>query len=271
MRVKNLRSAGLLAVGAIASVALLTSACGDLAKRLTSKVAAVNLLLDARDPLGLTAPKSAVISNLVAIEGPISQPTASPIAGASVTMEVGTGGGSTVTLNETNAGSYSAISGSAGAATFVYASNQTYALTMNIPSGEFSGTYTTKIKAPPRTEVSGLPDTINGQRITAAAPLTLTLTSGSYDYGMVVVVNSAGAVTYSNKPETPQEFVNFILNDFNGTITIPGTAFPDAGGHSYVITVAGLASAPASGISPNLEILSHFLAGSAKTAIVITN
>ena len=269
MRVKNLRSAGLLAVGAITLSSIALSACGDLAKRLTSKVAAMNLLLNTSDPFGLGAEKSAVVVNLVSITGPLSAPTASPIAGAGVSMDVGSGGATHVILNESNAGSYEAVSGSAGAAAFVYASNEVYSITMNVPSGDFSGTYTTKVTAPPRTEVSGLPADILTP-IPANQPLALTITSGTYDYGIVVVVDSTGAVTYSNKPQTPQDFVNFVLGSFNGTITIPGTAFPNAGSH-YGISVAGLKSAPASGISPNLEILTHFLAGSAKTAVVSTN
>ena len=271
MRVKNLRSAGLLAVGVVTLSSFAVSGCAGLASRLTSKVAAVNLLLDASDPFGIGAEKTGAVVNLVSITGPINMPVASPIAGASVVMAVGSGASPTnVTLNESAPGSYEAVSGSAGAATFVYSSNQVYAITMNVSSGDFAGTYTTKVTAPPRTEVSGLPDTLGGQTIPSNMPLSLTVTSGSYDYGIIVVVDSSGAVTYSNKPQTPQDFVNFVLSNFNGTFTIPATAFPNAG-RFYGVSVAGLRSAPASGVSPNLEILSHFLAGSAKTAVVKTN
>lgn len=274
MRVKNLRLAGLLGVGALASLSLITAACGDLAKRLESHVGAVNLLLDSRAPFAVGssgAPSQAgVIVNFIGIEGSIAQPTASPISGANVTMTVGTSATTDVALNENSPGSYSAVSGSNGAPTFVYASNQTYSISMVIAAGSNAGTYTTKIKAPPRTEVSGLPDSTQGQFQPHGQPLALTITSGNYDFGIVAVVDSAGNTTYTNKPQSPQDYLNFVLGNFNGTVNIPGTAFPNPG-VPYGIVVAGVRSAPASGISPNLQILTHFMAGSAKTAIVVTN
>ncbi|HVO31588.1 MAG TPA: hypothetical protein VMV18_12665 [bacterium] len=258
----------------MASLSILTSACGDLAKRLESKVGAVNLLLDTRPPFAIGSAgvpsQAGVIVNFIGIEGSIAAPTASPITGANVTMTVGTSAGSAITLNENSPGSYSAVSGSSGTPTFVYASNQTYAISMVIAAGSNAGTYTTKIKAPPRTEVSGLPDSTQGQFQPHGQPLALTITSGSYDYGIVAVVDSAGNTTYTNKPQSPQDYLNFVLGNFSGTINIPGTAFPNPG-VPYGIVVAGVRSAPASGISPNLEILSRFMAGSAKSAIVVTN
>ena len=273
MRLKNVRLAGLAAVGVLASLSFVTASCGDLAKRLSSKVAAINMILDSQAPFAVGTSNgpsvTGAVSNFVAIEGSIASPTATPITGASVTLTVGTSA-TAITLNENSPGSYTAVSGSNGAPTFVYASNQTYSISMVVQSGDNQGTYTTKVKAPPRTEVSGLPDATQNQFQPHGQPLALTITSGTYDYGFVVVVDSSGQVTYSNKPQTPQDYVNFVLGSFNGTINIPGTAFPTQG-KPYGIVVAGLKSAPESDISPNLEILTHFLAGSAKTAVIVTN
>lgn len=274
MRTKNLRFAGLLGVAGIAVVSLLSAACGDLAKRLESHVGAVNLLLDTQAPFAVgtnSAPAAlGAVANFIEITGPVTQPSATPITGASVTLSIGSNATQTVTLNENGPGSYQAVSGSSGAPTFVYASNQTYTISMVISGGDNAGTYTTKIKAPPRTEVSGLPDSTQGQFQPHGQPLTLTLTSGSYDYGIVAVVDSSGNTTYTNKPETPQQYLDFVLGNFDGTITIPGTAFPNAG-KPYGVVVAGVKNAKQSDISPNLQILTHFMAGSAKTALVVTN
>src|SRR5439155_6192129 len=142
---KNKRIAGLLAVGALSVASILSAACGDLAKRLTSRVAAINLLVESRDPFGLGASQAGVTVNFVGIEGSLAQPTASPIDGANVTMQVGTSGGTSVDVHEASPGQYTAFSGSGGAPTFAYASNQTYAVTMNIVSGDLAGVYTTKV------------------------------------------------------------------------------------------------------------------------------
>jgi hypothetical protein len=142
---------------------------------------------------------------------------------------------------------------------------------MNVPAGaKFAGTYTTAMTAPPATQVTGLPDAQQFQFHQAGQPLTLTITSGPYDYVLAFVVNSSGSVTYTSEPQTPQQWLNFVLGSFNATVNIPGTAFPTPG-EAYGVAVAGMNSAPQSGISTNLEILTHFLAGSAKTALVVTS
>lgn len=252
---------------AVTSGAILAG-CSDIAERLQADVVAVNLLLETGDPFDLAPRKAGVLSNLASITGPLNDPSATPVAGANVTMTASTGATGVVTLAEDGAGIYRATSGSAGAATFVYTSNATYTVSMVIPSGELADTYTTAVVAPPRTEVTGLPDTLNGDTITANQPLVLTLV-GSYDRGLAVVVDQNGDVVYDSRPITPQQWVDFTLGDFDGTITIPGEAFP-TGNTSYGVLVAGLESAQPSGISTNLQILTRFYAGSAKTAIVRT-
>lgn len=256
----------------ITALALLTGAilagCSDIAERLQADVVAVNLLLETGDPFGLVPRKAGVLINLASITGPLNDPSTSPVSGANVTMTASTGASGTVTLPEDGAGIYRATSGSAGAATFVYTSNATYSVSMVIPSGELADTYTTAVVAPPRTEVTGLPDTLGGATIPVGADLALTLV-GSYDRGIVVVVDQTGTVLYDNRPVTPQEWVDFTLGNFDGTLTIPGATFSQAD-TAYGVVIAGLESAQPSGISTNLQILTRFYAGSAKTALVRT-
>jgi hypothetical protein len=273
MRVPNLRSVGLLAVGAFAATSFFSYGCSTL-DRLESTVGAVNILLNAQSPFSTGSAGNAtfhgldVIANLMSVGGSATNPSASPVPNATVSLTVGPAG-TAITMNSTSPGTYNAISGSGGTPTFTYSSNQTYTVTMTIPSGNLSGTYTTQVVAPPATQVSGLPDPLQGEVQPVGQPLTLTITSGSYDFGLVLVVDSTGTLTYSNQPQTPQDWLNFVLGGFSGTITIPGTAFP-APGATYGVAVAGLKSGPESGISSNLEILSRFMAGSAKTSVLIT-
>lgn len=260
------RRARILAL-AITSGAILAG-CSDIAERLQADVVAVNLLLETGDPFGLAPRKAGVLSNLASITGPLNDPSATPVAGADVTLTASSGATGIVNLAETEAGVYRATSGSAGAATFVYTSNATYTVSMVIPSGDLADTYTTSVVAPPRTEVAGLPDTLNGETIPAGQPLMLNLV-GSYDRGFVVVLDQAGEVLYDNRPVTPQQWVDFTLGDFNGSITIPGEVFATSDA-PYGLVIAGVESAQPSGISTNLQILTRFYAGSAKTAIVRT-
>ena len=186
-----------------------------------------------------------------------------------MTFEIENVGGF-IQLGETGAGSgvYQASSGS-GNPTYVYTSGAAYTLEVAVDGGKFDGTYRTTVVAPPRTNVTGLPDTANGDTIPINTALTLSLV-GNYDRGIVLVVNSAGDVVYDNRPDDPQAAVDFVFGDFNGQIVIPANTFTQPG-TAYGIVVAGLESAPSSGISTNLNILTRFYAGSAKTAIVITD
>lgn len=253
----------------LAGVSLLLAACAfsascDTAERVKSRTVAVNLLLDLGDPFDLAPRQTSIAANVMTISGPIDDPTATPLTGAVVSLEI-EGVAGAIAMAETGAGSgvYTASSGTAGNPALVYTSGSSYTITI-----DDSKNYTTEVTAPARTEVTGLPDTQNFETIPANTDLTLQVV-GSYDQGIVVVVNSAGDITYDNRPDTVQESIDFVFGDFDGTIVIPASAFP-ASGTAYGIVVSGLNSASSSGISTNLNILSRFYAGSAKTAVVIT-
>lgn len=252
----------------LAATILAGLACGDVAERLQADVVASNILLDVGDPFGIAPRKATVVSRLASITGSLDDPSATPIAGANVTMTATSGASASVTLAEQASGTYVATSGSGSTPTFVYASNASYTVTMVIPSGEFADTYTTTVTAPPRTEVTGLPDPLQNEFHPVNTALTMTIV-GTYDYGLVIVLDENGDVVYDSRPKTVQEAVDLALGDFDGTITIPAEVFPTAN-TTYGIIVAGLESAPPAGISPNLQILTRFFAGSSKTAVVIT-
>ncbi len=247
-------------------LAAVTVSCGGFAERLTADVVAINMLIETGDPFGVAPRTAGVLVNLASITGPLNDPEATPLVGANVTLQPGTA--ASVTVNEVSPGVYQAVSGSGTTPTFVYQSNATYTITMVVPAGEFADTYTTAVVAPPRTEVTGIPDPLQGQFHPANNPLTVTLV-GSYDRGLVVVVDEGGNVTYDSRPKTPQESVDFVLGSFSGTVTIPGTAFPTASAN-YGVLVVGLEQAETVQISPNLQILTKYYAGSGNTSIVRT-
>lgn len=251
----------------LTGVSLLLAACAfsascDTVERAASRTVAVNLLLDIGDPFDLAPRHTEIAANVMEISGPIDDPTASPLTGATVSLEI-QGVTGDIAMTETGAGSgvYTAAGGNPA---LVYTSNASYAITIDAGKN-----YTTEVTAPPRTNVTGLPDTQNFETIPSNTDLTLQLV-GNYDRGMWVVVDSAGNVVDDNRPETVQESIDFVLGDFDGTLVIPGSALPSPG-TAYGIVIVGLNSAPNSGISTNLNILSRFYAGSAKTAIVITD
>jgi hypothetical protein len=253
----------------LAGVSLLLAACAfsascETAERASSRTVAVNLLLDIGDPFDLAPRHTEIAANAMKITGPIDEPEATPLTGASVSVEIE--GGAPIAMAETGAGSgvYRAASGTGGNASLVYTSGASYSITIDA-----SKNYTTTVTAPPRTNVTGLPDTQNGDTIPANMPLTVQLT-GTYDRGIVFVVNSAGDITHDSRPTDVQQAIDFVFGDFDGTIEIPAGAFPSSG-TAYGIVIVGLESAPTSGISSNLNILSRFYAGSAKTAIVVTD
>lgn len=266
MRHRAVRRTLLTAV-ALLSSATAFSAC-DTADRIRSKVVAINLLLDLGDPFDLAPRHVEAVANFMTISGSLDDPTAEPIAGAVATLEI-ENVATTITMDEDSDGVYRASSGTGGNPALVYTSGADYTIRLVVASGKQEGTYTTKIAAPPRTEVAGLPDTGNGETHPANTDLAVTLT-GSYDKGLVVVVDSSGNVVYDSRPSDVQSAVDFVFGDFDGTITIPGSAFPNAG-TAYGLIIAGLDSAPSGGISTNLNIVSRFYAGSGKTAIVVTS
>ena len=267
MRVRAVRRSALIGVSLLLAICAFSASC-DTANRIKSKVVAVNLMVDIGDPFDIAPRRTEVAANFMSITGPVDEPTAVPLTGADATLEIEDVAG-LIQLNETAAdsGVYQASSGT-GNPTFVYTSGAAYTIEVVVPSGKFDGTYRTTVVAPPRTNVSGLPDTLGGATIPSNAPLTVTLV-GNYDRGFVLVVNSAGTVTFDSRPQDVQAAVNFVFDDFNGQIQIPGTAFP-VSGTAYGVVIAGMNSAPSSGISTNLNILTRFYAGAAKTAIVRT-
>lgn len=269
MRVLAVRRSALVGLSFLLVACAFAASC-DTAKRIRSKVVAVNLLLDIGDPFDLAPRRTEVAANVMSISGPVDEPEAAPLTGADATLEI-EGVASFIQLAETAAGSgvYTAASGTAGSATLVYTSGASYTLEVVVPSGSFDGTYTTTVTAPPRTNVTGLPDTQNGETIPINTALTLTVV-GNYDQGIVVVVNSAGDIVYDNRPDDVQAAIDFVFGDFNGQIVIPASTFTNPG-TAYGIVVAGLESAPSGGISTNLNIITRFYAGSAKTAIVVTD
>lgn len=267
MRVRAFRRSALVGVSLI-SVCAFAASC-DTANRIKSKVVAINILLDVGDPFDLAPRHTEAAANFMQITGPVDEPEATPLTGADATLEIEDVTG-IFQMDETGVGSgvYTAASGT-GNPTFVYTSGASYTIEVVVASGKFDGTYTTTVTAPPRTDVTGLPDTASFETIPVGQPLTLSLV-GSYDRGIVVVLDSAGNVVYDNRPDDVQAAIDFVFGDFNGDLVIPGTAFSNPG-TAYGIVIAGLESAPSGGISTNLNILSRFYAGSAKTAIVITS
>lgn len=266
---RNVRRFALLGVSALTLAA--ASASCDTAKRVGSKVVAINILLDVGDPLDVAPRHTEAVANFMTISGPIDEPVAEPLSGATATLDI-EGVVDPVDMPEETPGVYrisSATGGTGGNANLVYTSGADYTITVDVPSGKHEGAYEMEVTAPPRTEVTGLPDTQGGGTITAGQSLTLQLV-GEYDRGIVFVVDSAGNVTYDNRPTDPASAIDFVFGDFDGTLVIPGTAFPDTGS-IYGVVIAGLESAPTRDISEELNILSRFYAGSAKTAIVITD
>lgn len=257
----------LIGVSLLLAVSAFSASC-DTAKRASSKVVAITLLMDIGDPFDLAPRHTEIATNMMAISGPVDEPEAVPLTGATATLEIENVAG-TITMTEQggDGGVYTAQSGS-GTPSFVYTSNATYSVTVDVPSGKFEDEYDMHVNAPPRTNVTGLPNTQGGATIPANQSLTVTLT-GSYDRGIVLVLNSSGDVTYDNRPTDVQSAIDFVFGDFEGSIVIPGSAFP-ASGTAYGLVIVGLESTPKSAISNNLNILSRFYAGSAKTAIVVT-
>lgn len=267
MRVRAVRRSALIGVSLLLAACAFSASC-DTASRVRSKVVAVNLMVDIGDPFDQLPRRTEAAANFMSITGPVDEPTAVPLTGADATLEIENVAG-IVQMNETAAGSgiYQASSGT-GNPTFVYTSGAAYTIEVVVPSGKFDGTYRTTVVAPPRTNVNGLPDTLGGATIPSNTQLTVTLV-GNYDRGFVLVVDSAGNVTYDSRPDTAQEAVDFVFEDFGGTIQIPPEAFP-APNKLYGVVIAGMNSAPSSGISTNLNILTRFYAGAAKTAVVRT-
>lgn len=266
---RSLHRAALLGI-TLLTVAAASASC-DTAKRIGSKVVAINILLDLGDPLDLAPRHTEAVANFMTISGPIDEPVAEPLSGATATLEI-EGVVDPVEMTEETPGVYrvsSATGGTGGSPAFVYTSGADYTIVIDQPTGSHEGVYEMEITAPPRTEVTGLPDTQGGATIPANQALTLQLV-GSYDRGIVFVVTSGGDVTYDNRPTDPASAIDFVFGDFDGTIVIPGSAFPNTG-TIYGIVVAGLESAPTRDISEDLNILSRFYAGSAKTALVVTD
>jgi hypothetical protein len=264
------RLAALSGISALTLIAAASSSCGGLASRLQSHVVAENILLDVGDPFGIAPRRAGLAVNFASITGPLNNPASTPISGAGVTLTVGTSS-TPITVTEGDPGVYHVVSGSNGAPVFVYASNQTYSVSMVIPSGEFADTYTTTGTAPPRAQASGIPDFAgSGQTQVVGDPMNITvLPANAYQQGLVIVFDQAGNVLYDNRPKTVQDAIDLALGNFDGHITIPGTVFsqPDT---FYGIAVSGLKSVPPSGISTNLEILTKFYIGSASTYVVKT-
>lgn len=267
MRVQR---AALFGVFALATVVAL-SACGDAVKRLKSKVVAINMIIDVGDPFGAAPRQAGLLVNLMQIEGPIDEPEATPLTGATVTVEATAGVTGTLAVPETGAGVYTLNAGTNASPAFTYNSNGEYTVTMEVAAGERAGTYITKVNPPPRTNVEAgdIPDFLLGETHPSDTALDVTLT-GSYDRGFVLVLDSSGNTVYDSRPTDVQTAIDFALGDFNGTLTIPATAFPEPNS-VYGVVIVGLESAPSSQISSNLNILTRFYAGSAFTALVRTD
>ena len=267
---RNVRRRTALLGAAVLAVAAASASC-DTAKRVGSKVVAINILLDVGDPFDLAPRHTEAVANFMTISGPIDEPVAEPLSGATATLDI-EGVVDPIDMPEETPGVYRVSSvgaGTGGNANLVYTSGADYSITVDQPTGKFEGEYAMEVTAPPRTEVTGLPDTENGDTIPANTALTLELV-GEYDRGIVFVIDSSGNVTYDNRPTDPASAIDFVFGDFDGTIVIPATAFPNTASF-YGIVIAGLESAPTRDISEDLNILSRFYAGSAKTALVITD
>ncbi len=269
LRTRIARAFRTSAPAVVAGIALFGAACANIIDRITADVVAEGILLQIGDPFGLTDPKTGIVLSLASLEGGVTNPRADPLAGATVTLTADDGlPDAGVTVPEADPGVYTGTAGTGGMPSFAYTSGAIYTITVDVPDGDFEDTYTITVTAPESTQVDGLPDTLGGETIDVGDDLVLTL-QGSFDKGIVLVVASGGQIVYDNRPDTPQEAVDFALSEFDGEITIPGSAFADAN-KLYGIAIAGLVSAGTEGISPNLHLVSAFYAGSATTALVRT-
>jgi hypothetical protein len=73
----------------------------------------------------------------------------------------------------------------------------------------------------------------------SGSPLSFDLSGQNYDNYLAVVADEGGNLTYDNRPDTAGDYIDWIGGTDVGTITIPGTAFPESGA-AYVIGVAGI-------------------------------
>ena len=256
----------LLGVSALLVGSAFSASC-DTADRLRSKVVAVNFLLEVGDPFDVAPRRTDAIANFMSVTGPIDEPEAVPVTGADASLEIEDVAGA-FDMAESQPGVYLAGSGTGGNPSLVYTSGADYTITLHVPSGRLDGTYTTRVQAPPRTEVDGLPDTGGGETVPAGVDLVLQL-QGTYDQGLLIVLDSSGNIVFDNRPTNVQSAIDFVFGEFDGELVIPGSAI-SASGSVYGVIIAGLDSAPSSGISSNLNILTRFYAGSAETALIIT-
>ena len=95
---------------------------------------------------------------------------------------------------------------------------------------------------------------------TTLAPMNIDLTGMGFDSSLIVVIDSNGALTFSNEPTSPQEVYDASTGDDKvGLEVIDASAFPFAG--VYAVGVAGLLKTDADQESSINTVLSSFMAG----------
>lgn len=105
---------------------------------------------------------------------------------------------------------------------------------------------------------------------TARQPITVDLSADDYEYWIVVVVDQDGEVTYDNRPEGAQGYIDWVLEaDPVDTITIPGDAFPERNA-AYAVGVAGVVFAETKAYDGFNWLISNLGAGTLTVAPVIT-
>lgn len=195
-----------------------------------------------------------------------------PISDATVTLAPA--GGTAVTLESQGSGNYSATS--AKTPSFQYASGATYEFSAVYGGETFTGEVA---EAPASEQISAFhpPGGFISQPVNT--PLTFTrpdpATGKERNLGFVTVFpissnGDRGEPTYTSTPSTPLAFLKLVVLPAEwkqSPVTIPGSAFPEAGKTYLVVFQSTKLGGPK---SANLFTGSAFLAGTADVAVVRT-
>lgn len=203
--------------------------------------------------------------------GALDEPP-SPIAGANVT--IGWSGASTVTLSDKGQGNYAITS--AESSSLEYVSGATYQFTARHGGASYVG----QVENAPQLE--HVPELHPAQGFIdhpAGAPFTFTRPSPpagqERNLGLITVYpvsdqGQKGEPTWTNMPKTPLEFLELVVRPSQWkttTVTVPGSAFPQAN-QTYVLVLQAVKSGGPQ--SDNLFTGSAILAGTAEIGVFRT-
>jgi len=171
-------------------------------------------------------------------------------------------GGSTVELENQGDGTYLAL----GDGGLGYAAGATYVLEVD----HDGRSHTASAVAPDPPDLGDLPDAGAGELHPTGQDLTVDLTGQGYDNWLGLVLDADGTVTWDNRPESAGDYIDWIGgSDDVGVVTIPGSAFPDAGS-VYVVGVAGVRRSLDAELSNFNPIVSNWAVGALAAAPVGT-